>query len=243
MAERDLQTYRKKRDFSRTAEPRGGKVARIGNLFMIHMHDATRLHYDLRLQVGDTLKSWAVPKGPSLDPSERRLAVEVEDHPLEYGSFEGVIPEGEYGGGPTLIWDRGAWAPMADVEAGLKSGTLKFRLAGEKLEGGWALTRLKRRPGGGEKNWVLIKEGDDAATTDFDILEERPESVASGKRIEELSAPGAKVWRSNKPASRKTKPRPDAPAEPAAITPAKPLDLKPGALKGARKAPLPRSFK
>src|SRR4051812_28497992 len=207
MAERDLQTYRKKRDFSRTAEPRGGKVARIGNLFMIHMHDATRLHYDLRLQVGDTLKSWAVPKGPSLDPAERRLAVEGEDHPLEYGSFEGVIPEGEYGGGPTLIWDRGAWAPMGDVEAGLKSGKLKFRLAGEKLKGGWTLARLKRRPGDAKNNWLLIKEKDDAATTDFDILDTRPESVVSGKRIEELRAPGAKVWHSNKPAYRKAKPK------------------------------------
>ena len=114
---------------------------------MIHKHDATRLHYDLRLQIGDVLKSWAVPKGPSLDPAEKRLAVEVEDHPLEYGGFEGVIPEGQYGAGPTLIWDRGAWAPMGDVEQSLKSGTLKFRLAGEKLKGGWTLARLKRRAG------------------------------------------------------------------------------------------------
>ncbi len=134
-----------------TGEPAGASSAEsggaAGNLYMIHKHDATRLHYDLRLQVGDVLKSWAVPKGPSLDPHERRLAVEVEDHPLEYGAFEGVIPEGNYGAGATLIWDRGTWAPMGDLEKSLKSGTLKFRLAGEKLKGGWTLVRLKRRPG------------------------------------------------------------------------------------------------
>ena len=240
MADPNLQTYRRKRNFSRTAEPRGGKVARIGNLFMIHKHDATHLHYDLRLQVGETLKSWAVPKGPSLDPAEKRLAVEVEDHPLEYGSFEGVIPEGEYGGGPTLIWDRGAWAPMGNAEEGLKSGTLKFRLAGEKLKGGWTLARLRRRPGDSKNNWLLIKERDDAASTDFDILEERPESVVSGKRIEELRGPGTDVWHSNKPAVQGRKPF--VPAEPQK-SPAKPVELKPGSLKGAVKAPPPRTFK
>src|SRR6476660_10057339 len=116
MAERDLQTYRKKRNFQRRTEPPGGTVSRIGNLFMIHKHDATRLHYDLRLQVGDTLKSWAVTKGPSLDPAERRLAVEVEDHPLDYGDFEGTIPKGQYGGGSVMLWDRGYWAPEGDAD-------------------------------------------------------------------------------------------------------------------------------
>ncbi len=245
MAERDLETYRRKRDFRRTGEPRGGTVARIGNLFMIHKHDASRLHYDLRLQIGDVLKSWAVPKGPSLDPAEKRLAVEVEDHPLEYGGFEGVIPEGQYGAGATLIWDRGAWAPMGDVAQGLKSGALKFRLAGEKLKGGWMLARLKRRPGDAKDSWLLIKEHDDAAATDFDILETRPESVVSGKRIEELQAPGTKQWTSGKKAARPRKTPEAPPPKPVAqksLTP-KPVAFKPGALKGARRSPVPRTFK
>jgi bifunctional non-homologous end joining protein LigD len=240
MAERNnLETYRKKRDFRRTSEPPGGNVSRIGNLFMIHKHDASRLHYDLRLQIGDVLKSWAVPKGPSLDPAERRFAAEVEDHPLEYGGFEGVIPEGQYGAGPTLIWDRGAWAPMGDIEQSLKAGTLKFRLAGEKLKGGWTLVRMKRRAGETKNSWLLIKEPDDAARTDGDILEERPESVLSGKRIEELLAPGTRQWTTGKKAAREPKTKEEA--KPA--TPSKPVELKPGALKGARKAAMPKTFK
>ena len=239
MADQKLKTYRRKRDFSRTAEPAGTETgAADGNLFMIHKHDATRLHYDLRLQIGDVLKSWAVPKGPSLNPDERRLAVEVEDHPLEYGAFEGVIPEGNYGAGVTLIWDRGTWAPMGDLEKSLETGTLKFRLAGEKLKGGWTLARLRRRAGETKNNWLLIKEHDDAATTEFDILDERPESVASGKSVQELLAPGADVWSTGK---RATRPR-RAPETPAAAKP-KPVALRPDRLKGARKAPLPRTFR
>ena len=234
-----LSTYRKKRDFKRTGEPPGGTISRIGNLFLIHKHDASRLHYDLRLQVGDVLKSWAVPKGPSLDPRERRLAAQVEDHPLEYGSFEGVIPDGQYGAGPTLIWDRGAWAPMGDVEQSLKAGALKFRLAGEKLKGGWTLARLKRRPGETKDNWLLIKERDDAARTDGDILQERPESVVSGKRIEELLAPGTKQWTTGKKATRSVRPK----QQPTPAASSKPVELKPGSLKGARAASMPKSFK
>jgi bifunctional non-homologous end joining protein LigD len=240
MADRKLETYRRKRDFRRTGEPAGGSTGdATGNLYMIHKHAATRLHYDLRLQVGDVLKSWAVPKGPSLDPHERRLAVEVEDHPLEYGAFEGVIPEGQYGAGATLIWDSGTWAPMGDLEESLKSGTLKFRLAGEKLKGGWTLVRLKPRKGDKQPNWLLIKEHDDAASTDGDILEERPESVVSGKQVEDLLNAGADVWSSGKPAARQARTK-----EPA--TPAKaktPVELRPGALKGAHKGPLPKTFK
>ncbi len=237
MPERALETYRKKRDFSRTSEPAGALAGRSGNLFMIHKHDATRLHYDLRLQVGDVLKSWAVPKGPSLDPKEKRLAVEVENHPLEYGDFEGVIPEGQYGAGATLIWDYGTWAPMGDLETSLKKGALKFRLAGEKLHGGWMLTRLKRRPGEKKDNWLLIKEHDDAADPSVDILETRPESVKSGRRVEDLKAGADPVWQS-KPAARPRKPRNVEPPKPK-----KPAALKPGALKGAKPAPLPKSFK
>lgn len=210
-----LKAYRAKREFSKTPEPAGGLVAGEGNRFVVHKHHATADHYDLRLQVGGVLKSWAVPRGPSLNPADKRLAVETEDHPLEYIDFEGVIPEGEYGGGPMIVWDTGSWAPMDDVEKSLRTGAFKFRLAGEKLNGGWMLTRLKPKSGEDEnkKNWLLFKERDLAADTALDILEARPESVKSGKRIEELAAPA-------KPAA---KPKPGS--------------LKPGTLPGAFKAP------
>ncbi|MGX5843009.1 DNA ligase D [Mesorhizobium sp. ArgA1] len=208
-----LKSYRAKREFSRTPEPAGGVISGDGNRFVVHKHHATADHYDLRLQVGGVLKSWAVPRGPSLNPADKRLAVETEDHPLEYIDFEGVIPEGEYGGGPMIVWDTGTWAPMDDVDKSLRTGAFKFRLAGEKLNGGWMLTRLKPKLGEDEnkKNWLLFKERDLAADINLDILEARPESVKSGKRIEELVAP---------------------PKNPARLPP-KPGALKPGALPGA----------
>lgn len=214
-----LRAYRAKREFSKTPEPAGGLVSGDGNRFVVHKHHATADHYDLRLQVGGVLKSWAVPRGPSLNPADKRLAVETEDHPLEYIDFEGVIPEGEYGGGPMIVWDTGTWAPMDDVEKSLRTGAFKFRLAGEKLNGGWMLTRLKPKPGedSEKKNWLLFKERDLAADTSLDILEARPESVKSGKRIEELVAP---------------------PKKPAPLPP-KPGALKPGALPGAVKGDPP----
>ena len=182
-----LQAYRAKRNFAKTPEPSGITRADAGNRFVVHKHHATADHYDLRLQVGDVLKSWAVPKGPSLNPADKRLAVETEDHPLEYIDFEGVIPKGEYGGGQMIVWDTGTWAPMDDVEKSLKSGSFKFRLAGEKLNGGWMLARLKGKPEDeGKKNWLLFKERDLAADEKTDILAERPESVKTGRRIEEL---------------------------------------------------------
>ncbi|TPI36116.1 DNA ligase D [Mesorhizobium sp. B3-1-6] len=186
----NLKPYRAKREFSRTPEPAGSLAGGEGNRFVVHKHHATADHYDLRLEVGGVLKSWAVPRGPSLNPADKRLAVETEDHPIEYIDFEGVIPEGEYGGGPMIVWDTGTWAPMDDVEKGLKTGAFKFRLAGEKLNGGWMLTRLKPKPGEDEnkKNWLLFKERDLAADPKLDILEARPESVKSGRRIEELVA-------------------------------------------------------
>ncbi|MEP6564460.1 MAG: non-homologous end-joining DNA ligase, partial [Mesorhizobium sp.] len=213
-----LRAYRAKREFSKTPEPAGGLASGDGNRFVVHKHHATADHYDLRLQVGDVLKSWAVPRGPSLNPADKRLAVETEDHPLEYIDFEGVIPEGEYGGGPMIVWDTGTWAPMDDVEKSLRTGAFKFRLAGEKLNGGWMLTRLKPKPGedADKKNWLLFKERDLAADTALDILAARPESVKSGRRIEELVA-------SPKPPGK----------------PAKPVALKPGALPGAVRAPVP----
>ena len=186
MTKPKLGRYRKKRDFSRTSEPRGDEGAIAGNRFVVHKHSATADHYDLRLQVGDVLKSWAVPKGPSLNPDDKRLAVETEDHPLEYIDFEGVIPEGEYGGGPMIVWDAGVWAPMDDIDKSLASGSLKFRLAGEKLNGGWMLARLKPKPGEQTKNWLLFKERDPAASATVDILRARPESVKTGRRIEDL---------------------------------------------------------
>jgi len=194
LASKRLKKYRKKRDFSRTNEPFGDESSSDGNLFVIHKHDATRLHYDLRLQIGELLKSWAVPKGPSLDPKEKRLAVEVESHPLEYVDFEAVIPDGQYGAGPMIIWDRGSWAPMGDPIKELEKGSLKFRLSGEKLKGGWALVRLKHE-GEENKNWLLIKEIDQAANSDFDILEANPNSVKSGLSTDELKASRTKKRR------------------------------------------------
>ncbi|ASY65429.1 ATP-dependent DNA ligase clustered with Ku protein, LigD (plasmid) [Sinorhizobium sojae CCBAU 05684] len=213
MATSKLEAYRKKRDFSKTPEP-AGRLAGDGNRFVVHKHHATSDHYDLRLEVGGVLKSWAVPKGPSLNPADKRLAVETEDHPLDYIDFEGVIPEGEYGGGPMIVWDTGVWAPMDDIDESLRKGAFKFRLAGEKLKGGWMLARLKPKPGEEEKrNWLLFKERDPAADPSTDILAARPESVKSGRRIEELVE--------------KLKP------------PAKPVKLNPGALPGAAKGPMP----
>jgi DNA ligase D len=209
MATQKLKDYRAKRDFARTAEPAGGGPGGGGNRFVVHKHHATADHYDLRLELGGVLKSWAVPKGPSLNPADKRLAVQTEDHPLEYIDFEAVIPEGEYGGGPMIVWDTGVWAPMGDAEKDLERGSFKFRLAGEKLHGGWMLARLKGRPAEKKRNWLLFKERDPSADEGGDILADRPESVKSGRRIEELVA---------KP---------------------KPARLRPGALKGAVRAPMP----
>src|SRR5688572_6038069 len=161
-----LARYRSKRDFRRTREPSGKRdgIAESQALrFVIQKHAARRLHYDLRLELDGTFRSWAVTKGPSLDPADRRLAVEVEDHPLEYGDFEGTIPKGEYGGGTVQLWDRGFWAPLPGTPAqkALKAGHLKFLLAGERLKGEWVLVRMKHDRGGGARNnWLLIKHRD-----------------------------------------------------------------------------------
>jgi bifunctional non-homologous end joining protein LigD len=210
-----LKTYRQKRDFAKTAEPPGGDDGAPGNRFVVHKHSATADHYDLRLELDGVLKSWAVPKGPSLNPDDKRFAAETEDHPVEYIDFEGVIPEGEYGGGPMIVWDTGIWAPMGDPQKDLAKGAFKFRLAGEKLKGGWMLARLKGRPGDGDKQgWLFFKEHDIAMDKTIDILSARPESVKTGRRIEEL------VVR----------------AVPA--TPAKPVKLQPGKLpKATKEAP------
>jgi len=184
-----LGRYHAKRRFGVTAEPRGRIARRKGNTYVIQKHDATRLHYDLRLQLDGVMKSWAVTRGPSLVPGEKRLAVEVEDHPLDYNKFEGTIPKGEYGGGTVMVWDRGAWAADGDPHYGLAKGHLAFHLNGEKLHGGWHLVRMRRRPGEKRNNWLLIKQHDDAARTeaDKDILEEKPLSVKTGRTLDEIA--------------------------------------------------------
>ena len=193
MALKKLSTYRKKRDFDKTAEPSGDVKVAAGKRqrFVIQKHDATRLHYDLRLEYDGVFKSWAVTKGPSLDPHDKRLAVEVEDHPLDYGDFEGTIPEGQYGGGTVLLWDRGYWEPEGDPEQGFKKGDLKFKLDGDKLHGSWVLVRMKNdRYGGGKRtNWLLIKHRDDAAREgeDNDVIDQ-DKSVASGRSMEQIAA-------------------------------------------------------
>src|SRR6058998_3337396 len=184
-AENDaLTTYRAKRAFDQTPEP-GGFVPRPGpkqgGLLIVHMHDATRLHWDLRLEMDGVLKSWAVPKGPSPNRADKRLAVHVEDHPLEYGDFEGIIPEGNYGAGAVIVWDRGRWVPLEDPEEGMKKGKLLFELQGYKLKGKWTLVKLKK----GEKEWLLIKEKDGYVSADSALP---PESVLSGLTVEELKA-------------------------------------------------------
>lgn len=187
---RNLSTYRKKRDFEKTPEP-SGEVAVAPSKqrrFVIQKHDATRLHYDLRLEFDGTFKSWAVTKGPSLDPHDKRLAVEVEDHPLDYGDFEGTIPEGQYGGGTVMLWDRGTWE-AEDPERGFKKGDLKFTLHGDKLHGSWVLVRMRNdRTGGKRTNWLLIKHRDEYARegADNDILD-NDKSVASGRAMEQIA--------------------------------------------------------
>lgn len=184
-----LTTYHGKRRFDVTAEPKGAVARKKGDAFVIQKHDATRLHYDLRLELDGVMKSWAVTRGPSLDPNEKRLAVQVEDHPIEYNKFEGTIPEGEYGGGTVMVWDRGTWSPEFDAHKGLKKGHLSFTLDGEKLHGAWHLVRMHRRPGEKRDNWLLIKQKDEAARSprDKDILVEQPLSVKTGRSLDEIA--------------------------------------------------------
>jgi bifunctional non-homologous end joining protein LigD len=196
-----LSTYRRKRDFGVTAEPSGKlTVAAAPRLrFVIQKHDATRLHYDFRLEFDGAFKSWAVTRGPSLDPHDKRLAVEVEDHPLDYGDFEGTIPKGQYGGGAVMIWDRGYWAPEGDVDiaAALKKGELKFVLAGERLRGGFVLVRIAHdRARGKRTNWLLIKHRDDAAVEGAaaaGFLQENATSIASGRTMSQIAEGGGKA--------------------------------------------------
>ena len=180
-----LSTYWKKRDFGITNEPKGEVVSSKGKQlsFVIQKHAATRLHYDFRLELEGTLKSWAVPKGPSYDPKVRRYAVQTEDHPMSYASFEGIIPKGQYGAGTVIVWDRGTWTPVGDPVEGYRKGKIKFDMHGEKMRGRWNLVRMAGRGEERQPPWLLIKEDDEEArpASDYDVVEAMPESVISGK--------------------------------------------------------------
>jgi bifunctional non-homologous end joining protein LigD len=242
-----LREYYDKRDFNKTPEPRGKEHKRQGWSFCVQKHAATRLHYDFRLELDGVLKSWAVPKGPSFDPADKRLAMMTEDHPLEYGGFEGIIPAGEYGGGTVVLWDRGRWEPIEEPHKAYHSGRLKFRLFGEKLQGAWMLVKTKGRdPRDAEKSWLLFKERDEFArpAAEYDVTALRPESVSTGRTLEEIAAEKDRVWHSNRPAS--------APKKGVAAAVARAIEKKekkvaaaadPSRIAGARKAPLPRFVK
>jgi len=229
-----LEDYKKKRDFSRTPEPRGEARPAGGSSYCIQKHAASRLHYDFRLELDGVLLSWAVPKGPSFDPRDKRLAMRVEDHPVEYGSFEGVIPEGEYGAGAVVLWDRGTWRPVVDPGLALKKGELKFELHGEKLTGKWALVKIK---GDDPKAWLLVKDKDEHARTadELDVVSARPESVLSGRGLAEVAAERDRLWHS-KAVGPDGKVDPGGPAEGDGGARLRLADLA-GALRG----PLPRT--
>lgn len=229
-AEAPLGKYQRKRNFGATPEPSGKKPGRAGSgtrgahAFVIQKHAARRLHYDFRLELDGTLKSWAVPKGPSYDPADKRMAVHVEDHPLDYADFEGVIPAGHYGAGTVIVWDRGVWIPDEDPEAGYRDGKLKFELRGEKLQGHWTLVRMGGKKQRDDNAWLLIKERDEHArpASEFDVVDALPDSVMAGT---------AKATRPGKSAKTKSK---AAGMKSARAVPTLP--------KGARKAALPLAF-
>jgi DNA ligase D-like protein (predicted 3'-phosphoesterase) len=184
-----LDEYKKKRDFKKTPEPEGLEEPSGENIFVFQKHKATRLHYDFRLEMKGVLKSWAVPKGPSLNPKEKRLAIETEDHPIAYADFEGKIPEDNYGGGTVIIWDKGTYEninikneELISLEESFNNGHIIIKLNGKKLNGGFALIKMK----GQEDKWLLIKKADSYAERDRNITKERPESVKSGKKIEDF---------------------------------------------------------
>jgi bifunctional non-homologous end joining protein LigD len=181
-AEDNLARYRAKRSPDTTTEPMGSVSSVPGHLFVVHKHAARQLHFDLRLEMDGVLRSWAVPKGPSYDTNDKRLAVKVEDHPLEYGDFEGMIPKGNYGAGAVIVWDRGEWVPLEDWREGLEKGKLLFELKGYKLHGKWTLVKIKKS----DKDWLLIKERDAWVKSPGDRFPE--ESVLSGLTVEELKA-------------------------------------------------------
>ena len=191
----ELAEYRRKRDFTRTSEPRGSARTRTRALaYVIQKHAASHLHYDLRLELDGVMKSWAVPKGPSLDPAVKRLAMQVEDHPIDYNSFEGTIPKGEYGGGTVMIWDRGTYTyggddtddPIEGLRRGFAKGDFKIRLKGRRLKGSWVLVRT-RRGDPRRAQWLLIKHRDEAAEPGTEVVEEYQTSVTTGRTMDEIA--------------------------------------------------------
>ena len=199
-----LKKYKSMRDFGDTPEPSGGKPKKTKlPIFVIQKHAATRLHYDFRLEMEGVLKSWAVPKGPSYDPTVKRLAMMTEDHPYDYASFEGVIPAGNYGGGNVIIWDNGTWEfiePGDDPVKALRSGKLAFRMFGRKMFGEWALVKIHGRPGSKGNEWLLLKHRDEFANPDVDVTALAPRSVVSDKTVEEIGT-SKRTWQSNRSAS------------------------------------------
>jgi bifunctional non-homologous end joining protein LigD len=184
-----LRDYAAKRDFSRTPEPKGSaKKAGRKLKYVVQKHAARRLHFDFRLEWNGVLMSWAVPKGPSENPQDKRLAVHVEDHPVDYGTFEGTIPKGEYGGGTVMLWDRGWWRPHGDVDEAMHKGKLGFTLHGKRLKGDWALVRLRGRGRRDKDNWLLIKERDALARSGgTHAVDRETTSIKSGRRMEEIA--------------------------------------------------------
>jgi len=203
MAQRglDIATYNRKRDFTKTKEPKGRKLKGGGDSFVVQKHEASRLHWDFRLELDGVLKSWAVPKGPSIDPGEKRLAMRTEDHPLDYGTFEGIIPAGEYGGGTVMLWDKGRWIPQPgkDPSKTIEEGHLHFTLEGERMKGEWVLFRLNPRPGERGEPWMLKKVSDEYADPENgnELVDEGTTSVTTGRTMAEIAA-GEDVWRSNR---------------------------------------------
>ena len=208
MSEKNLNEYFRKRDFKQTPEPTGAKKRRPGSRlrFVIQKHHASHLHYDFRLEAGGTLKSWAVPKGPSLNPADKRLAMHVEDHPLDYYDFEGVIPKGNYGAGSVIVWDAGTYSLVEgeDPLEEIKRGTLKFRLKGKKLQGIFALVKIRGRDN--EKNtWLLIKDNDECADRKWNV-DDHGESIISGRTVDEIAKnPRAKTWTSSRKTEKKVR--------------------------------------
>lgn len=217
-----LEEYKRKRRFEETPEPPPKIEKKSGNRFVVQKHEATRLHYDFRLEMDGVLKSWAVPKGPSLDPADKRLAMQVEDHPVSYFDFEGTIPEGNYGAGTVMVWELGTWQPLSPVPVNgnyvpgtiaearqmLAKGDLKFRLSGKRLKGDFALVHIKSRRGGSKGNeWLLIKKRDDEAVAGFDA-EQFDTSVLTDRTMEDIGDDRKSAqWKSSRPASTRTKPK------------------------------------